>query len=119
MTSLGRAVAFAERDDAAVRVGEELDLDVSRPLDRALQDEPFVAERRACGAAMRLGASAARTSGGPASAAECTATLRRPIRFVVRKMRRAVSPRFAPRTVIMCGDCPRTAPGSPKAGLCS
>src|SRR5437868_5934549 len=51
MAALGRAVTLAERDDRAVRVGEELDLDVAWSLDGALEDQPLVAERAARGAA--------------------------------------------------------------------
>ena len=43
---LHRAVALAEVDDVAVRVGEDLDLDVARALDGALEQQPRVAERR-------------------------------------------------------------------------
>src|SRR5439155_7685308 len=42
---LHRAFALAEGDDA-VRVAEELDLDVTRPLDVALAEDPVVAEGR-------------------------------------------------------------------------
>src|SRR5256885_80150 len=51
MPALGRAVALAEHPDGAVGVGEQLDLDVPRPVDGALEDEPLVAERGAGGAA--------------------------------------------------------------------
>src|SRR5215831_13081732 len=47
MAALDRAVALAERDDVAVRVGEDLDLDVARPLEIALAEDLVVAERRA------------------------------------------------------------------------
>ena len=45
MAALDRALALAERDDVAVRVGEQLDLDVARPLDVALAEDAVVAER--------------------------------------------------------------------------
>ena len=45
VTTLHRAVALAESDDASVRVGEELHLDVPRPLEIALAVEGPVAER--------------------------------------------------------------------------
>ena len=48
VAALDRAVALAERDDVAVRVGEDLDLDVARPLEIALAEDRVVAERRAC-----------------------------------------------------------------------
>ena len=43
--ALNRAVALAEGDDLAVPVGEQLDLDVARPLDVALVVDGVVAER--------------------------------------------------------------------------
>ena len=43
---LDRAVALAECDDVAVLVGEQLDLDVARPLEEALAEDGVVAERR-------------------------------------------------------------------------
>ena len=46
MAALHRALALAERDDGAVRVGEQLDLDVARPLEVALEENAVVAERR-------------------------------------------------------------------------
>ena len=52
MPSLHRAVALAERDDAAVRVGEELHLDVPWTLEVALAVERPVGER-ALGLAFR------------------------------------------------------------------
>ena len=42
---LHRAVALAERDDRAVRVREQLDLDMPRPLDQPLEVDAIVAER--------------------------------------------------------------------------
>ena len=45
VAALQRAVAFAEVDRVAVRIGEDLDLDVARPLDGALEQQPGVAER--------------------------------------------------------------------------
>jgi len=53
VAALDRAVALAERRDVAVRVGEELDLDVARPLEVALAEDRVVAERRRCLAARR------------------------------------------------------------------
>ena len=44
MATLDRAVALAERDDGARGVGEELDLDVARPLDVALAEHAIVPE---------------------------------------------------------------------------
>src|SRR6185503_13358278 len=46
MAPLRGAVALAERDDRAVRVGEDLNLDVARALHKALEHEALVAERR-------------------------------------------------------------------------
>ncbi len=46
MASLDRALAFAEREHAPVRVGEDLNLDVPRGSDRLLEVEAAVAERR-------------------------------------------------------------------------
>ena len=45
VASLDRAVAFAEVDAVAVAVEQDLDLDVPRALDQALEDQPIVAER--------------------------------------------------------------------------
>ena len=45
MAALDRAVALAERDDRARGVGEQLDLDVARPLDVALAEHAIVPER--------------------------------------------------------------------------
>src|SRR5436190_18128908 len=44
VAALDRAVALAERRDVAVPVGEELDLDVARPLEIALAEDRVVAE---------------------------------------------------------------------------
>ena len=44
VASLDRAVALAERDDGAGGVGEQLDLDVARPLDVALAEDAIVSE---------------------------------------------------------------------------
>ena len=52
MPPLDGAVALADRDDRAVRVGEQLHLDVARPLEVALAVERAVAER-ALGLAFR------------------------------------------------------------------
>jgi len=46
VTPLDRAFALPEVDDRAVRVGEELDLDVPRPLDEPLEEQPVVPECR-------------------------------------------------------------------------
>ena len=46
MTALERAVALAEVDARAVCVEQDLDLDVARALDEALEDEAIVAEGR-------------------------------------------------------------------------
>ena len=46
MPALRRAFALEEVHDVAVRVGEDLDLDVPRPLDQPLDVERAVAERR-------------------------------------------------------------------------
>src|SRR5262245_60176699 len=51
---LDRALALAERDHVPLRVAEELDLDVARPLDVALCENPVVAEGRARLAARRV-----------------------------------------------------------------
>ena len=45
MSSLDAAVALAEMDSRAVRVEQDLDLDVARPLDESLQHESVIAER--------------------------------------------------------------------------
>src|SRR6476661_493151 len=45
VAALNRAVALAERRDAAVLVGEELDLDMARPLEIALAEDRVVAKR--------------------------------------------------------------------------
>ena len=44
MAALDRALALAERDHGAVSVGEQLDLDVPRPLQIALIEQAVVAE---------------------------------------------------------------------------
>ncbi len=53
MPPLDRALALAEGDDRTLAVGEQLDLDMARPLDVALEEDAVVAERRlrlaACG----------------------------------------------------------------------
>ena len=46
VAALHRAVALAEMDDVAVRVAEDLDLDVARVLDVLLDVDLVVAERR-------------------------------------------------------------------------
>src|ERR671933_1779576 len=51
MPTLDRALALAERDDVAVPVSDDLDLDVPRPRDVALAEDAVVAERRLCLAA--------------------------------------------------------------------
>src|SRR5205823_1613497 len=43
---LDRALALAEANGVAVRVAEQLDLDVPRPLDVPLGEDPVVAEGR-------------------------------------------------------------------------
>ena len=45
VAALHRALAFEEMDAMAVRVAEDLDLDVARPLEEALEHQPAVAER--------------------------------------------------------------------------
>ena len=45
VTTLERAVAFAEVDAAPVAIEQDLDLDVPRAFDQALEDEAVVAER--------------------------------------------------------------------------
>jgi hypothetical protein len=55
---LDRAVAFAEVDAVAMRVEQDLDLDVAAALDQALEDQPLVAECRPClaaGGGQRIG----------------------------------------------------------------
>ena len=44
MAPLDRTVALAERDAVALAVEQHLDLDVARPDDKALEDEPVVTE---------------------------------------------------------------------------
>ena len=44
--ALDAALALAEMDERAVRVAQDLDLDVPRPLDVPLQEQAVVAERR-------------------------------------------------------------------------
>src|SRR3954447_2130964 len=44
VAALDRAVTLAERRDVAVLVGEELDLDVARPLEIALAEDRVVSE---------------------------------------------------------------------------
>ena len=46
MTTLKRALTFEQVHDLPVMVAEDLDLDVARPLDQALDVEGAVAERR-------------------------------------------------------------------------
>ena len=46
MAPLERALALAERPDAAVLVGEDLELDVPRPLDELLAVDVGVLEAR-------------------------------------------------------------------------
>ena len=48
MPALDRALALDERDDRAVLIAEQLDLDVPRMRDPALEVDGGVAERRAC-----------------------------------------------------------------------
>ena len=50
VAALDRALALAEVDDVAVRVGEHLDLDVARLLEVALEKDRVVAERALRGA---------------------------------------------------------------------
>ena len=45
MPPLNRAVAFPERGDVTMRVGEQLDLDVPRALEVALEEYGVIAER--------------------------------------------------------------------------
>ena len=59
---LQRAVALAEMDDVAVRIGEDLDLDVARVLDGALEQEPGVAERALASAAAEASAASSPAS---------------------------------------------------------
>ncbi|KZE94510.1 hypothetical protein AVP42_00993 [Agromyces sp. NDB4Y10] len=53
VSALERALALAEVDDVAVRVGEDLHLDVARGVDEALEQQGVVAERGARDAAGR------------------------------------------------------------------
>ena len=46
VAQLDRAVALVEVDDVAVAVGQDLHLDVPRPLDQLLEEQRAVAERR-------------------------------------------------------------------------
>ena len=48
MAALDRALALAEREYGAVRVCEQLDLDMARPLEVALEEERVVPERAGC-----------------------------------------------------------------------
>jgi hypothetical protein len=50
--ALDRALALAQRDDGALSVGEELDLDVAGPLQVALEEDAVVAE---CGLRLAAG----------------------------------------------------------------
>ena len=61
MAALDAALALAEVDERAVRVAQDLDLDVARPRDVPLEQHPVVAERRgrlAPGGLERLASSA-------------------------------------------------------------
>ena len=69
MAALDRALALAEREHRAVLVGEELNLDMARPLDVALAEDGVVAEGRlrlALGRGERL-VQLCRARGRPAS----------------------------------------------------
>ena len=46
MAPLDRAVALEQVDDVAVRIGEDLDLDVPRARQISFDENPVVAERR-------------------------------------------------------------------------
>src|SRR3954447_5714856 len=46
MPPLDRALALTERDNAALRIAQQLDLDVPRPLDVTLRKDAVIAERR-------------------------------------------------------------------------
>src|SRR5579862_4955045 len=59
---------------------------------------------------MCTASSAARTWRAPASASEYTATVRMPSRRAVRKMRQAISPRFATSRVLITAPLPRLHP---------
>src|SRR5262249_14686554 len=48
MSALDRAVTLSERCDVIVRIGEQLDLDVPRALEVALEEYGVVAECRGC-----------------------------------------------------------------------
>jgi len=53
VAALQRALALAEVDDDAVRIGKQLNLDVARRADVALDQQGVVAERRASLASRR------------------------------------------------------------------
>ena len=71
MSPLHRALALAEREDRSVRIGEQLDLDVPRPLDVPLAEDAVVAE---CSLPSRRDAASASSS----SAARSDARMPRP-----------------------------------------
>ena len=76
--TLDRAVTLEQVHHLAVRVAEDLDLDVLRPGDQALHDQPVVAERAGGLTPGRGdGVGAARTPRGPA-ASPCRRPRRRP-----------------------------------------
>ena len=78
MAALHRAVALAEREHAPVRVGEQLHLDVARPLEVALEVDAVVAERGrrlALGRFERLGELAARADDAHAAPAAARSRL--------------------------------------------
>ena len=66
VAALDRAVALAEVDAVAVRIEQDLDLDVATALDEALEDEPVVTEggrRLAPGGGERVGQAAGLADG--------------------------------------------------------
>src|SRR6185436_585542 len=65
---------------------------------------------------MQMLSSASRTGSDPASAVECATTTRIPISRHVRRIRRAISPRFAIRILENIGSSAPSASGH-KAGL--
>ena len=111
IADLTRAVGEIDRDARAVILASEGDAfcagaDVAwmRSMADRSRDEN-AADSRAGAGPMRIASSASRTNGRPASASLYMATVRRRIRFAVRKMRRAISPRFATRSVVTSAAC--------------
>ena len=71
MAALHRALALEQVHDVAVVVGEDLDLDVARALDQALDVQRAVAERRRRFAPRGLNRSAIASAGARRRACPC------------------------------------------------